>query len=131
MASEDIRHVPCIERKPDIPESAQTPDRDIVADWIEENAVDEWLNWSFKDVGDETGYSRQHVANTVKNYFEPAPPDDGRKSNGSSPPVTVGSVDQLDESQMPDWVIQKVKDAYREGMQDGIDEGIKIGKKLG
>lgn len=125
MASKELRHAARIERKPDIPDSAQTPDRDKVADWIEQHAADDWLNWTFTDVANEypADISRQHVSNTVENYFQPATDNAQEKSNGNSPTGNVNAVDQLDEGEVPDWVIQKVKDAYREGMQDGIEIG--------
>lgn len=123
MVSKQLRHANRIERKPNIPESARTSGRDAAADWIEEHAANNWTEWTFSEIADETDYSRQHIANVVENYFQPTDtgPED---SNGTAESVQFDRMP--DDSEVPDWVIEKVKNAYRDGMQDGIE----IGKNL-
>lgn len=125
MASKQLRLAPRIVRKPNVPEEVRTPAQDQVADWIGEHAADEWSKWSYTDVADEMDVSRQHVSNTVENYFKPADVGDA-KSNGRQ--ITAGQPDagvlgELDAGQVPDWIVEKVKEAYRDGYRDGFADG--------
>ena len=56
---------PPIKRKEYIPPAVRTPDRDDMADVIEEM----WPA-TFTDMAEEAGYSRQHAKNTYDAYFE-------------------------------------------------------------
>lgn len=126
MVSKQLRHASRIERKPDISESARTAGRDDAADWIKEHAADNWTEWTFSEIADETDYSRQHIANVVENYFQPTGAESDTKSNGSEPRTSPGSgqsLSELDNEQVPDWILEKVKEAYRDGYRDGFADG--------
>ena len=111
MVSNELQHAPRITRKPTIPDSEQTPMREKAAEWIEEHAADDWQNWTFTKIADETEFSRQHIANTVQTYFQP--------TDGSSASPTKASVSRADA---PEWVLEAVKEAYRDGYRDGVED---------
>lgn len=60
-----------IERKDHVPDDVRTKGKDEAADWIQENVIDE-ERWpmDMQDIAEEMGYSRQHVTNTIRDYFE-------------------------------------------------------------
>lgn len=60
-----------IRRKDHVPEEDRTEGKDDAADWIQKNVVDEG-RWpmDMQDIAAEMGYSRQHVTNTIRDYFE-------------------------------------------------------------
>lgn len=61
-----------IRRKTNLDDDIRTPGKDDAADWIEENIIEEGT-WpvNVTDIEDDAGYSRQHLTNVVKEYFEP------------------------------------------------------------
>lgn len=67
MVSEQLKRAESIRRKQSIPSSQRTDGRDKAAEVIE----DMWPS-SLSDIADATEYSRQHIANTLEAYFEPA-----------------------------------------------------------
>lgn len=86
-----------IERKP-ISKDIRTPDRDEAAQWITEM----WPA-SLSNIADASGYSRQHISNTLKLYFRE---------------VDETNADQktVERPQKPDsW-----EEGYRQGFRDGV-----------
>lgn len=108
MVSKALRNATRIERKDSIPAEAQTPKRDEAADWIEEHAAENWGEWTFTDIADETEYSRQHIANTVEAYFRPA--DAG---------IDLGAVADADVSEVVGDGAYRDLLIYRQGYRDG------------
>lgn len=123
MVSTALRNATRLVRKQSIPESDRTPERDKAADWIDEHAADDWEDWNFTDIEDETDWSRQHIANTVEKFFEPADAMH-QSSQGSSVPADVRQSQPVDlgQEQLPQWVLDAVKEAYRDGYRDGIQD---------
>lgn len=69
-----------IEAKERIPESVRTTGKDEAADYII-NEVLERGRWPMPltEIADESGWSRQHIRNTLTDYFQEAT---GEKTNG-------------------------------------------------
>lgn len=61
-----------IRRKDIVAESKRTEGKDQVANYIEDEIVAEG-RWpvAMTEIAEECGYTRQHVANTLRDYFEP------------------------------------------------------------
>jgi hypothetical protein len=78
-----------IERVDDVPDEVATTARDEAADWIEAEVV-EAGRWpmDLQDMGEESGWSRQHIKNTLDHYFRPIADSgvasSGRTSGGSA-----------------------------------------------
>lgn len=78
-----IRRIP-------VPEEKRTPDKDQAAVWIE----DSWPA-TLTEIAEKSGYSRQHIKNTLVDYFEEADeshasreiPDDDTDALGVDSPV--------------------------------------------
>jgi len=66
MPTDPILDADAIQRVP-VPKHDQTDDRDEAARWIEQ----EWPA-SLSAIAERSGYSRQHISNTLRTYFEPA-----------------------------------------------------------
>lgn len=62
-----------IQRKDDIEKHRRTEGKTEAADWIEENIISEG-RWpvNLEDMAEESGWSRQHIAGTLRDYFEVA-----------------------------------------------------------
>lgn len=98
MVRPAIKNADQIRRREVVPEEDRTPERTKAADWIEENVIEEglWGEKTIRWIGEESEWSRQHIANTLDTYFEPADSPEGLASEGRS----------LD---------------YRQGFRDGIE----------
>lgn len=94
-------------RRKDVPESDRTPDRDKAAEAIE-------TMWpaTFTEIGEETGFSRQHISNTFDLYFEEI--HEGKKKLEKGGEVTIEIPDDVDDPA-----------AYVEGYMDGFRDGMK------
>jgi len=102
MSAHELRSADRIVRKDHIPDSERTEERDDVADWIDEHAADEWRKWTFTDIADELGFTRQHISNTVKTYYRPAGHEEDAEELG-----------QLSERDLR---------IYRRGYRDGYED---------
>lgn len=62
-----------IVRKDHVPKEDRTKGKDQAADWIQENVIERG-RWpmDMQEIAEECGYSRQHVTNTIRDYFEVA-----------------------------------------------------------
>jgi len=60
-------------RKRHVPAEYRTDGKDEAADWLEEHVINAG-RWpmDLSDIADEAGWARQHMANTLRDYFEPA-----------------------------------------------------------
>ncbi len=110
MVSNALRHATRIERKQEISDEDRTADRDEAADWIEEHAASNWHDWTFTRIAEETEFSRQHIANTVQAYFQPV--------TASGNATGTDGLD-LNQDEVPEWILDAVKQAYRDGYRDG------------
>lgn len=108
MVSKALRNATRIERKDTVGDSDRTPKRDEVAEWIDEHAADNWGEWTFTEISDETGFSRQHIANTVDAYFRPA--DAG---------VDLSAVADAEASEVIGDAAYRDLLLYRQGYRDG------------
>lgn len=108
-----------IKRKDHIPSSVRTEGKDEAANFIEEEIVDKGL-WPMpntqiaektKEHPDYNGWSRQHIANTIRDYFEPA----------NEIPEDSDDVD-MDNLQLNIHVPENVRDpkSYLQGFVDGF-----------
>lgn len=107
MVSDALRTADRLVRKASIPDDERTQMRDAAADWIEENAADEWGEWTFTDVAEAADYSRQHITNVVEKYFEPV----GDATNGEH--------DGELEDEGLDHLSARELEIYRRGYRDG------------
>lgn len=66
-----------IKRKANVPEHQRTEGKDEAADYILEQIIEE-NRWpmNLEDIAEETGWSRQHIANTIRDYYQPAHSDE-------------------------------------------------------
>lgn len=91
-----IREAPRIRRRRFVPEDDRTEDRDKAADYIQKEVITAG-RWpmTMTEIADETGYSRQHIANTLDAYFEPVngegdePAREERTIHSPNGPATV------------------------------------------
>lgn len=95
-----------------------TPKRREVAEYIQEN----WnRDITLTEIAQELDYSRQHVANVLKQHFEIA--DDQTMESDRSRKPAVPNRDDIDPE-----LLSVVLNAYRIGVRDAssddIDEGI-------
>lgn len=98
MVRPAIKSAEEIRRREVVPEDQRTQERTKAADWIEENIIKEgrWGEMPMREIAEESQWSRQHIANTLDAYFEPADSPAGLGTEGRS----------LD---------------YRQGFRDGIE----------
>lgn len=82
------------------PEAEQTPERDAAADWLETHVLADG-RWpvSYSQLADESEWSRQHMTNVVRHYFQEVDPDRDSRFD-----------DEFD--------------AYRRGYRDGWADGL-------
>lgn len=57
-------------RKENIPSDIRTPGKDEAADAIDEIIESGRWPMDIKDIADEAGWSRQHIANTLEGYYQ-------------------------------------------------------------
>lgn len=105
----DIKHADSI-RRIDVPPEDRTEKRDQAAELIEEM----WgPDITFKDIAKkseerfEKGFSRQHVSNTLRRYFEPA--EESRSSSSNEARTDEDLPEDTREYLM----------GYRQGYKDG------------
>lgn len=88
----------------DEPAGNQTAGKDEVADYIENEIIEE-DRWPMDiiDIADEVDYSRQHTTNVIRQYFRPVDADcetseteDTQETDGS---VTITVPDDIDDEQ--------------------------------
>lgn len=96
-----------LRRRRQIPQGKRTEARDAAASWIEENVIEE-DRWplTYTEMAEESGWSRQHIANTIEYYFAEA--------------------DTESQEVMQDEFASRFE-AYRAGFNDGWEEGYKRG----
>lgn len=122
MASASLTDAERIERKTHVPENHRTRQRTEVADWIEEHAADEWREWKHQEIADELDYSRQHIDNVVRYYFQAA----GESSDveALADELGVGDIGSLQEAFGADvsreLLIYRL--GYRDGQQDAFTQ---------
>lgn len=114
MVKPAIRDATRLKRKQRVPRSDRTPDRTKAAEWIDEHVIPserDWEEWTIKEIAEGSGWSREHISNTLDRYFEPAhsPAEDVLDT------LTDGMVDA-----------EHSGDGYREGLRDGFREGVKF-----
>ncbi len=108
-----------IRRKDSIPSDDQTPGKEQAADYIEREVLekDRWP-MNLTDIADECEWSRQHIANTLRDYFEPAPPNRApvqvNATGEKEPPATQINI------KVPEGVDV---DSYLQGWVDGYKRG--------
>jgi len=110
----DIRNADNITRRATVPEGDRTPERSRCADWLQDHVVDAG-RWpmqftDIKQLADERlngdSWSRQHIANTLRTYFEP----------------------DREGPHLDDLAADELKEAYRMGYRDGYQDGFSDGK---
>lgn len=117
MVRPELKSATRLRRKDSVPPGERTPDREQLADWIEEHVIDGdevWYNWTMTEIADATGYSRTHVSNTLDAYFEPATNDD----RGA---VLGRLADELGET--------AAEGDYHAGFVDGFERGIRFARE--
>lgn len=74
MVRQQVKKAPELRRKEFVPDDLRTTERDKAADWLEEHIIAEgrWSETTIQDIAAESDWSRQHIANTLDSYFEPA-----------------------------------------------------------
>lgn len=118
MVRNELKYAEQIKRKETVEPENQTPKREAAAEWIEEHVVraERYRETTISEMAEESGWSRQHIANTLEHYFEPAP--EGEDS------LTVGGVDV-------DLLLQVYREGYRNGLQDAREGNFEEGKTFG
>lgn len=95
-----------LRRRQQVPEGNRTEARDAAASWIEDEVLseDRWP-MTYTNMAEESGWSRQHIANTIENYFVEVDTED----------------DQIGHE------VSNVFEAYRRGYSDGWEDGYERG----
>lgn len=104
-----------IERKQHIPAEVRTDGKDEVADWIESEIIDNG-RWpmDMQDIAEEAGWSRQHVTNTIRDYFE-------TKDGGAT--LSINDTRAQIEFEVPGGVDrQSYVQGYLRGWLDGTEQ---------
>lgn len=67
-----LANIEGITPKDRIDPNERTPGKDQAAEWIQEHVVDpdKWDDYTISQMADESGWSRQHLRNTVQDYFD-------------------------------------------------------------
>lgn len=107
----DILNADDLERV-DVPPSERTEARDDAAEYIEEM----WPT-TLTEIAEESGYSRQHVKNTLSRYFKPA------EEEGNNMEITAGDAPDLNLPGHERELLQAYRLGYRDGFEDGRDAG--------
>lgn len=102
---QDILNAEEIERKENIPKKDQTDDRDEAAD-----AIERMWPATLTEIAEETGYSRQHIRNTLDVYYRPA--------NTSGPGMNLDELGDLSIPGRERELLQAYRMGYRDGFQD-------------
>lgn len=111
-----------IRRKSEVPESDRTAGKDAAAEFIEEEVLEkgrwpmhltEIADLSEEKLGDD-GWSRQHITNTINDYFEPVY-DGGAGSNSQR----VGDGERLELDIVIPEDVESRRD-YVRGYVDGL-----------
>lgn len=112
MVRESIKQSPRIKRKKSIPASNRTPGRDEAAKWIQEHVIDEdaWSETTIKGISEESGWSRQHIANTLEMYFEPTE-------------EFAEDEEQIIDREMLNLLLDVHRIGYRQGYDDAMQQG--------
>lgn len=113
-----------IERRESVPADKRTPGKDVAADWIEENIVDkgEWP-MDMQDLAEESDWSRQHVTNTVRDYFRPVGMEEAQDGADVARDVsTNGQRARIEFDVPPDVDRESYVRGYLRGWVDGKDE---------
>lgn len=110
---DELKAADRLQRKQWVAPSNRTESRDKVADWVEETVVEpgRWADVSLNDLAAESGWSRQHIANTIEHYFDP----DG------APTAEPDDLAELPIDEAPESVVELVREVYREGFRDGFE----------
>lgn len=115
---QSITKADSIKRVP-VPEENRTPDKDEAARWIEQL----WPT-TMTEIAEQSGYSRQHIKNTLVDYFEI-----DEDSGGQDIPHTPDQGDlDLDSP-----VVKALLIGYRLGWRDRGDEesgGVSTGESI-
>lgn len=121
MVRRELRAASAIERRPYVPEQHQTQDRDEVADWISDHAASNYASWSHEEIGEETGFSRQHVDNVVEHYFKPAGDASGVEALAEE--LELGDASGLQAALGSDVTRELLiyRLGYRDGQRDALD----------
>lgn len=111
MVRATIKDATQLTRKANVSESDRTEARDAAADWIQQEIIDKdrWGEMTLQDLGEESPWSRQHIANTLEQYFDPV----GESLNGAEeePPKQIPVGDRDDGKSAE----------YRQGFRDGLE----------
>lgn len=94
-----------IRLKENITEDLRTEDRDAAAEFIQKEIIGE-NRWPMTrtEIAEESGWSRQHISNVLRHYFEEVNQPAG----------------DIDTSRF-DSVFEAYREGYREGFNDGFD----------
>lgn len=113
----------------DIPESVRTPGKDEAAAWIEEFVVQSGKDMPKLQIAKGSGWSRQHISNTLRDYFSREPGESAdhqwlEEHNVTDQRESVGrdelqSKDNSEQISLPvERIIEMTRESYREGYQD-------------
>ena len=104
-----------LERKEHIPDAVRTNGKDEVADWLDANvfAKDRWpvpVTQLVEEMAEDgVDYSRQHISNTLTDYYQPVPDESEHKAvkttdhNGDS--LTIEIPTEVDrQSYLRGWL---------------------------
>lgn len=105
MVSDKLKYAEQIARKDSVSPEHRTEGRTQAAEWIQEHIVRarRWPEVTMKQIAEESGWSRQHIANTLEHYFRPA--------DGEGHGLTIDGYD-----------IKTLLEVYREGYRAGYDD---------
>lgn len=101
----------------DPPDEQRTDARDEAADWIE----DMWPA-TLSDIAEESGFSRQHIRNTLDTYFRPA---GSSLQTMAAQPDTLEGLEDLPVPKHERDILRAVNLGYRLGYQDGREDAEK------
>lgn len=102
-----------LRRKSAVPPSDRTEERDAAADWIEQNVIEQG-RWpmTYTEIAEETGWSRQHISNTISDYF--------------TTETSEAETDPEAPQEKGDGRDNEIFRVYRTGVQDGIELALSI-----
>lgn len=111
MVRRELKNAYEIQRKDEVPPDQRTTDRDRAADWIQVHIVDadRYATTTMAEMADESGWSRQHIANTLDAYFEPADPE---------------AAPEIHETVDVELILEIYRKGYRDGWEDSSGDGV-------
>jgi len=126
-----------IRLKSQISHDVRTPGKDECAAWIWEHLVQSGKSMSKTRAAEGSGWSRQHVSNVLRDYFEEGESRDeliddrlqqhlGQADHGPTDDVGHDELHDMNGDETVEMTIERlvelVNDEYRKGYQDGFSD---------